>query len=133
MSKRALVVDDYKDIRSGLRVMLENLGFDVEEAKDGREAIETAERSMVQGQRFDLAIVDHMMPHFKGDVVMVKIREMAKKYDVEPPVMVMLTGSKDGDLVARAQAAGLGKLFIKGDTGFNEIRDFVVGKPAIAM
>jgi CheY-like chemotaxis protein len=128
--KRCLVVDDYPDIRAALRKMLERLDFEVVEARDGREALEIYEKATREGEDFNLAIIDHLMPHYKGDVVMEGIRRLAETYHRKPPVMAMLTGSKDGELIARTQAVGLGKLFLK-PNGITDLQDWLTGKPAI--
>ncbi len=50
---RVLIVDDEPNIRRTLRVTVEAMGYEVEEASNGRDAIRKAE-----GQPFDVALVD---------------------------------------------------------------------------
>lgn len=127
-TKRALVVEDYQDLRRMLRVALERAGYEVTEAKDGREALEIYEGAMQAGENFDLAIVDYYMPHYKGDTVIEGLKAKAGMRGQKPPVTAMLTGSKDGDLVARARSAGLGMLFIKGnDNDISDLMDWIIG------
>lgn len=126
---RALVADDYEDIRRGLRSQLEDAGFEVSEAADGREAVEMYGCSLAEGRPYDLAVLDHLMPHTKGDVAAVKIKERAAASGVEPPKMFMLTGSNDSALMSRARAAGFGAVFIKPD--FEELIARIVGRPAV--
>ncbi|TGE32796.1 response regulator transcription factor [Desulfosporosinus sp. Sb-LF] len=64
-----LVVDDEEKIRSLVRLYLEREGFDVEEAEDGRVALE----KFRTGQ-FSLLIVDLMMPDVDGWRVCREIR-----------------------------------------------------------
>jgi len=55
------MVDDEPGIRGFVGMVLEDEGFVVETAVHGRDALEKA-----RGQRFDLAIVDLMMPVMTG-------------------------------------------------------------------
>lgn len=59
--KFALVVDDEQDVRRYLRTALEDDGFEVEEASDGREALEIVTR-----RRPDLISLDLVMPGYSG-------------------------------------------------------------------
>jgi CheY-like chemotaxis protein len=56
-----LVVDDFADIRSSLRLLLENHGYNVIEAQDGREAVKVA-----MGGHPDLILMDLFMPNHDG-------------------------------------------------------------------
>jgi CheY-like chemotaxis protein len=125
-----IVADDYDDIRRSLRLLLEAEGFEVHEARDGREAVATFTRLLSEGVHVDAAILDHMMPHLKGDVAAVMMREHAEKAGIAPPRILPLTGSKDGDLVARWQAAGVHQMFIK--PGFEELLNCIKGRPLVA-
>lgn len=81
---RILVVDDEERIRKLVRMYLERNGFEVEEAEDGKEALDKA-----LGNAYDLIILDLMLPGMDGRKVCEEIR---KKSDV--PV-IMLTASGD--------------------------------------
>lgn len=71
MKHRILVVDDEPQIRSMLRDSLTRAGFDVSEASDGKEAIETLRKEL-----FDLVIADILMPEKDGlEVIMYLQRE----------------------------------------------------------
>lgn len=71
MKQRILVVDDEPQIRSMLREWLTRVGFDVSEASDGKEAIETLRREL-----FDVVIADILMPEKDGlEVIMYLQRE----------------------------------------------------------
>ncbi len=61
MSKRILVVDDDADMRLTLRMALELAGYAVEDAANGREAIERQRR-----QPADVLITDIFMPDADG-------------------------------------------------------------------
>ncbi|MDI6878099.1 MAG: response regulator transcription factor [Desulfitobacteriaceae bacterium] len=66
---RVLLVDDEIGLRELVRVYLENAGFDVLEVDDGIQA----EKQMNQ-TRFDLVILDIMMPNMDGFTLCRKIR-----------------------------------------------------------
>jgi CheY-like chemotaxis protein len=71
MKHRILVVDDEPQIRSMLRDSLTRAGFDVSEASDGKEAIETLRKEL-----FDVVIADILMPEKDGlEVIMYLQRE----------------------------------------------------------
>lgn len=62
-SSKILVVDDNPAVAEVISTMLSELGFEVEVAKSGREALEHIENK----SDFDLVIIDFMMPEMKGD------------------------------------------------------------------
>ena len=71
MKPRILVVDDEPQIRSMLRDSLTRAGFDVREASDGKEAIETLRKNS-----FEVVIADILMPEKDGlEVIMYLQRE----------------------------------------------------------
>jgi PAS domain S-box-containing protein len=63
---RILVMDDKAMVRSTAAVMLEHLGYEVETAGDGREAIQLYKQSMEDGRRFDAVILDLTVPGGMG-------------------------------------------------------------------
>ena len=85
MEYTILVVDDEKEIRELVRLYLENEHYQVIEAEDGQQALETLRR-----QRVDLCILDIMMPKMDGYHV---LREMRKDNNI--PVLIL--SAKDAD------------------------------------
>lgn len=69
---RILVADDEPSIRRALDRVLTDEGHDVMAAPDGESAIRLLER----GERFDLLILDYMMPGVSGAVVGMRAREL---------------------------------------------------------
>ena len=70
---RILAVDDEPDLRALLRILLVNKGYEVSEAASGDEAVTLLRRD----GRFDLIIMDIMMPGLSGVEACVKIREFS--------------------------------------------------------
>jgi CheY-like chemotaxis protein len=58
---RILIAEDYADNRELLRRILEAAGYDVREARDGRECLVAA-----RAEPFDLALIDLSMPELDG-------------------------------------------------------------------
>jgi CheY-like chemotaxis protein len=71
LSRRILVVDDEEILRDTIEEMLIILGYDVELAKDAKEALEIARK-----EYFPLIITDLMMPKIDGTQLCKQIREI---------------------------------------------------------
>ncbi len=68
---KVLIVDDVESNRNVLSGMLEPLGFEICEAVNGHDAVETAER-----ERPNLILLDHYMPVLNGFAAAIRIRSM---------------------------------------------------------
>mgnify|MGYP000164242471 CR=1 FL=1 len=71
-NNKILVVDDDPNIREVLSILLQSENYDVEEALNGRVAVEKA---LKEDAGFALVILDIMMPEIDGIEVCRKIRE----------------------------------------------------------
>ena len=81
MSKEfVLVVDDEPDLRELVALTLEDAGYDVDVARDGREALEH-----IAQRRPDVILLDMMMPVMDGRAVCEALRTNGGL----PPVVVM--------------------------------------------
>ena len=65
-----LVADDEAPVRAVSRALLEELGCEVVDVEDGREAV----RAYRERRRFDLVLLDQVMPHTTGDAAFREIR-----------------------------------------------------------
>ena len=84
---RILVVDDEKLLVKGVKFNLENEGYEVECAYDGASAVELARNG-----RFDLIILDVMMPELDGQEACMRIREFSNV-----PIIMLTAKSEDAD------------------------------------
>ena len=84
---KILVVDDEKTLVKGMKFNLENEGYEVECAYDGASALELAREG-----RFDLILLDVMMPEMDGLEACMKIREFSNV-----PIIMLTAKSEDAD------------------------------------
>ena len=84
---RILVVDDEKLLVKGMKFNLENEGYEVECAYDGATAVELA-----RDGKFDLIVLDVMMPEVDGLEACMRIREFSNV-----PIIMLTAKSEDAD------------------------------------
>ncbi len=89
MGKKILVVDDEKLIVKGIRFSLEQDGMEVDCAYDGEEAF-----NMVKEQKYDLILLDVMLPKYTGFEVCQMIREFS-----DVPVIMLTAKGDDMDKI----------------------------------
>ena len=84
---KILVVDDEKTLVKGIKFNLENEGYQVECAYDGAAAVE-----LTRNGKFDLIILDLMMPELDGLEACMRIREFSNV-----PIIMLTAKSEDAD------------------------------------
>ncbi len=89
MGKKILVVDDEKLIVKGIRFSLEQEGMEVDCAYDGEEALHYAKNN-----KYDLILLDVMLPKFTGLEVCQQIREFSNV-----PIIMLTAKSEDMDKI----------------------------------
>jgi two-component system chemotaxis response regulator CheY len=99
MKKKILIVDDSKTVRDQVRGILEAVGYEVLEAADGQEALETIRAH----PDLAMAICDVQMPNLTGIAMIEKLK--ADGMIANLPV-IMLTTEAQLTLIARAKQAG---------------------------
>jgi len=92
-----LVVDDDPEIRDVVRWLLEDEGWRVETASDGRDALERATQV-----RPALIVLDMGLPIMSGEEVAMRLRVY---YQVPPPIVVVSADGRAGEKAARIGAA----------------------------
>jgi len=76
-TERVLVMDDNEAVRKVLEGVLNTLGYEVETARDGAEAIAVYEQAKVAGKRFDAVLLDLTVSGGMGGVeAAAKLKEM---------------------------------------------------------
>ncbi len=93
---RILVVDDQSSVRELLRAVLESDGHEVEDAADGRSAIEA-----LKGGFHDLVIMDIRMPGLDGVETLARMKETAPATGV-----IMMTAYASVETAVKAMKLG---------------------------
>ncbi|MCG8451773.1 MAG: sigma-54 dependent transcriptional regulator [Spirochaetales bacterium] len=96
MQFRLLVVDDEKNIRSGLAKALEMDGYEVYQAEDGQEALKVMLKAEI-----DLIIADLRMPKLSGEEL---LKRVTSSYPTVP--VIILTGHGTVDNAVQAMRDG---------------------------
>ena len=84
---KILVVDDNKEIREIINILLSGEGYQVIEANDGLKALD-----QIMQHEFDLIILDVMMPKMNGYQTCLEIRKISNA-----PILFLSAKSQDGD------------------------------------
>lgn len=104
---KALLVDDSRTMRSMLRRIVVELGFDVSEAADGQQALDTLSD---HDDLPDVALVDWNMPVMDGLQFVTAVRNNP---DLRRITLVMVTTESEQSQIVRALAAGAHEYLIK--------------------
>jgi CheY-like chemotaxis protein len=104
MSKKILVVEDYEDVRSFMKYLLEDRGYQVYEAGDGIEAFDRFKQNHP-----DLILMDISLPEVDGLTATKAIREL----------------EADGENIPIIAVTAFGRLYYKKamEAGCNELID----------
>jgi two-component system, OmpR family, KDP operon response regulator KdpE len=114
---RVLVVDDERPIRRALHTSLSTLGFEIEEASGGEEAL-----SLIRNERYEAVLLDINMPDMSGIEACRAIRDLSPRLPIvivtvrdsqEDKIEALNAGADDyvtkpfhlGELMARVRAA----------------------------
>jgi len=82
-----LIADDEPNMRTVIKAMLEQDGYEVHAARDGIDALET-----LQENHIDIVITDLKMPRMDG---MELLRRVAEQYEKLPVIMITAHGTVD--------------------------------------
>ena len=86
-----MIADDEPHIRRILATFLETAGFEVDQANDGKEAVQLLEGPA----RYHLALLDLMMPGLTGLEVLEEVRNSPERADL--PVVILTAKGQDTD------------------------------------
>ncbi len=102
----ALIIDDSRTMRTILRRIVTELGYEVTEAGNGQEALDALET----GIDVDLCLIDWNMPLMDGYTFVTRVRAEPRWRSMT--LMMVTTESEHGQIV-RALAAGAHEYVIK--------------------
>lgn len=105
--KRALVVDDTTMIRASVRYCMENVGFEVEEASNGREGLSKLQQMSLGGSPPDIILIDINMPKMDGVTFIKKVRSTAFSL---VPILVMTSETSKNRKIEGCNAGASGWL-----------------------
>ncbi|MGE5446330.1 MAG: ATP-binding protein [Ignavibacteriales bacterium] len=91
---KVLLMDDEDMVRGVAGGMLNQIGYEVEFARDGREAIELYTRAREENRSFDLVIMDLTIPGGMGGKEAIK-----RLIDIDPQVMAIVSSGYSSDPV----------------------------------
>ena len=104
MSKIVLVVEDMPDIRTMMKFLLQNFGYQVIEAADGVEAVESVKKTVP-----DLILMDLSLPNMDGLTATQTIR----KFDGFGKIPIIAVTAYGNSYYRRAIEAGCDDLINK--------------------
>ena len=113
--KRILVAEDEKPLSRALTLKLEKEGFEVDVVYDGVEA-----EQKISSEKYDLILMDLMMPKLDGFSVL----EQIQKKGIKIPVIIMSNLSQEMDQ-EKAIKAGAISYFVKSDIKLFEVITFI--------
>ena len=109
--KKILIAEDEKPLAKVLSLKLTKAGFEVEIVYNGKEALDK-----ITKEKFDLILLDLVMPNISGFGVLEKMKELGNS----TPVVVLSNLSQEGD-ETKARSLGAKDFFIKSNTPVSEI------------
>ncbi len=108
--RRVLVVDDNHTAATVLSDMLLSMGFVVQQAHSGAEALDVLRTAVQQQTPFGLLLLDWHMPGMDGIELAARIRQMGL---AETPQMLMVTAYGREDVMRAARTQGIETVLIK--------------------
>lgn len=104
MSKTVLIVEDYPDIRTMMKFLVQSYGYAVLEAADGKEAVECVKKS-----RPDLILMDLSLPNMDG----LTATQIIRKVDGLATIPIIAVTAYGNSYYRRAIEAGCDDLINK--------------------
>ena len=94
---RILIIDEDTDVLRLLRVKLTAEGYEVFQARDGKEALDIAEKDAPE-----VVVMEQVLPDMEGHVLLTQLKEL-----LSPETLVLILSSERGDEdIERAFSAG---------------------------
>jgi two-component system chemotaxis response regulator CheY len=103
--KYCLIVDDSRVVRKVARRIIEELGFEIEEAPDGKNALDLCKKRLP-----DVVLLDWNMPVMNGLEFLMELRQAP---DGNKPVVIFCTTENDIAHIQAAIGAGADEYIMK--------------------
>ncbi len=110
-ARKILVVEDEAPIAKLLSTKLGLTGYEVKTAGDGQIALD-----LMSGEKFDLVLLDLMMPNVDGFQV---LAELKKRNDATP--VIVATNLNQPNDISRVMELGCTNYYVKADTSLDQI------------
>ncbi len=92
MKKRILLMDDQQMLRDAAGLMLKSLGYEAALVADGQAAVDIYRQAMESGRKFDLVILDLVIP---GGIGGIEVVQMLRQLD--PEVLTVISSGYTND------------------------------------
>lgn len=115
---KVLLVEDFEDTRLFMRLELEEQGFIVFEAENGKVAVETAIR-----EKPDVILMDLTLPLMDGFAATKLIRQ---NEDLKNVPVIAITAHKENDFRSDAKASGF-DAYVTKPIDVNWLKDLIAG------
>lgn len=109
MEEHILVVDDSPTIRSAVSFCLRNAGYEVSEAKDGKDGLKKLESMKESRQGLALIVTDINMPQMDGITFIKNVKKSNFRF---LPILVFTTESKKS-ILEKGRAVGASGWLVK--------------------
>jgi DNA-binding response OmpR family regulator len=116
--KRVLLVEDDRFLRRACEASLQQRGFEVRTATDGEEGL-----SLALSERFDVVLLDFLMPKKPGIEVLAAIRSTPALSAL--PVLILSNSSREEDK-RHALALGAQGYYVKANLSLKALSDEIV-------
>ncbi len=125
LNKKILIIEDEAPLRNAVSDILSFEGFEVFQAKNGQEGLETALK-----EHPDLILLDLMMPIMDGLTMLEKLRQ--DQAFGKGAAVILLTNINDPEKVAMATEAGSYDFLVKSDWNIEDVVKKIKGRLGIA-
>ncbi|MFH1292152.1 MAG: response regulator [bacterium] len=115
VKKKILIVEDEEPMARALVLKLNKEGYEAISAENGAKALEVLDK-----EKFDLILLDLMMPKLDGFGVMAEM----KKRKIKIPVIVSSNLSQESDF-KKAKEMGAKDFFVKSDTPLVQVIEHI--------
>jgi signal transduction histidine kinase/DNA-binding response OmpR family regulator len=107
---RALIVDDNSTNRRVLECALSGWGLRTSVTASAAEAMTSIERSVIEGDTFQVLLIDRNMPEMDGLTMIERVRARSEG---PPPIIIMLTSQGQREDAQRCRLLGVGGYLVK--------------------